>query len=89
MAQTKYGGGLDNGFVSKLDSSGNLLLSTYLGGSFLDVAQSVDVDGSGNVYVAGYTQSSDFPGTAAGLQNTNVKGTQASSSPGLMQAWTP
>lgn len=35
--------------------------STYLGGSGLDSARAIAVDAAGNSYVAGYTDSSDFP----------------------------
>ncbi|MBK7143312.1 MAG: SBBP repeat-containing protein [bacterium] len=38
-----------------------LLFSSYLGGSENDQAYDVEVDGRGNVYVAGQTMSSDFP----------------------------
>jgi hypothetical protein len=38
-----------------------LVTSTYLGGSGLDSAAAVDVDGAGNVYVVGATESTDFP----------------------------
>ncbi|MGD0092138.1 MAG: SBBP repeat-containing protein, partial [Planctomycetota bacterium] len=51
-----------NAFVAKLNPSGSLLVfSTYLGGSGEDQANSVAVDAGGNVYLAGYTKSSDFP----------------------------
>ena len=54
--------GVDNAFVTKLNSSGSALLySTYLGGSVTDSAQSVAVDSSGNAYVTGSTLSGDFP----------------------------
>ena len=49
-------------FVTKLNFSGTqLLYSTYLGGASADVAQSILIDSSGNMYIAGYTFSSDFP----------------------------
>ncbi|MCC7176733.1 MAG: SBBP repeat-containing protein [Bryobacterales bacterium] len=38
-----------------------LSYSTYLGGTGLDWARAIAVDDSGNAYIAGYTDSSDFP----------------------------
>ncbi|HLZ10172.1 MAG TPA: SBBP repeat-containing protein, partial [Chloroflexota bacterium] len=50
-------------FVSKLDPSGSsLVYSTNLGGSpYGDQGDGIAVDGAGNLYVAGYTQSKHFP----------------------------
>jgi hypothetical protein len=48
-------------FVAKLNSSLNLLQATYLGGNRNDFARGLAILGS-NVYVAGYTNSSDFLG---------------------------
>jgi hypothetical protein len=49
-------------FVSKFNAAGNgLYYSTYLGGSASDHGYGIGVDGEGNAYVSGSTQSSDFP----------------------------
>ena len=52
---------LDDGFVTKLDPSGNVVFSTYIGGNGIDSIESVAVDSSGNIYLAGWTDSTDFP----------------------------
>ncbi|MBK8617322.1 MAG: InlB B-repeat-containing protein [Anaerolineales bacterium] len=43
----------NDAFAVQLDSSGGLQWNTFLGGSEADVGNSIAVDGSGNVYVAG------------------------------------
>ena len=49
-------------FVAKVNANGTALLySTYLGGR--GPGNGIAVDGSGNAYVTGYTNSSDFPTT--------------------------
>ncbi|AGY57615.1 hypothetical protein GKIL_1369 [Gloeobacter kilaueensis JS1] len=54
--------GNNDAFVSKLNASGSALVySTYLGGSSNDIATGLAVASSGNLYVTGYTLSSDFP----------------------------
>ena len=54
--------GNSDAFVTKLSSSGNTLIySTYLGGGSSDEGDGIAVDGSGNAYVTGYTESSNFP----------------------------
>jgi hypothetical protein len=59
--QTAPAGGTD-AFVSKLNASGSaLVFSTYLGGSLDDAAVAIGLDQAGNVYVAGGTDSTDFP----------------------------
>ena len=48
-----------------------ILQSTYLGGSGDEVAFALAIAGSGEVYVAGYTNSSNFPNTTGGAQASN------------------
>jgi len=61
-------GGFQDAFVARLNTAGSALVySTYLGGSDFDSGYSVAVDASGNAYVTGITQSTDFP-TASPLQ---------------------
>jgi len=42
-------------FAAKIDSSGNLVWNTFLGGTYADEARAIAVDGSGNVYLGGYS----------------------------------
>ena len=53
-------------FVSKLNAQGSeLAYSTYLGGSGVDLGHAITVDLDGNAYVAGETDSNDFPAIGA------------------------
>ncbi|MEM9722013.1 MAG: SBBP repeat-containing protein [Bacteroidota bacterium] len=45
-------------FLVKFDNYGNREWATYFGGDKMDIANSVCLDPSGNVYIAGYTESS-------------------------------
>jgi hypothetical protein len=51
-----------DGFVAKLNSTGtSLLYSSYVGGALSEEPYGVAVDGAGNIYLAGRTESADFP----------------------------
>jgi hypothetical protein len=50
------------GFLTRISADGSALLySTYLGGNVYDQPSGIAIDGSGEVLVAGYTQSLNFP----------------------------
>ncbi|MBW2062185.1 MAG: SBBP repeat-containing protein [Deltaproteobacteria bacterium] len=52
-------------FVTKLNAAGSdLVYSTFLGGGGDDIGTGIAVDSSGNAYVTGFTESSDFPTTS-------------------------
>ena len=60
--------------LAKVNASGSALqYATYLGGSFSDTPGGIAVDGSGNAYVAGETNSTDFP-TRNPIQPTSSGG---------------
>ncbi len=62
--QTLYLGSSPNsdGFFAKLSPDGSSLqYSTYLGGNSTDAATAIAVDAAGNSYLAGTTDSTDFP----------------------------
>ncbi len=59
-------------FVTKINATGSALLySTYLGGSGGEIEFGIAVDCSGNAYVTGVTDSSNFPRTADAFQTSN------------------
>ncbi|MFC2173661.1 SBBP repeat-containing protein [Acidobacteriota bacterium] len=59
--------GAEDGFVSKFDASGGLVYSSYLGGTGKDGLGGVAVDPSGNAFVIGAGDSTDYP-TASPVQ---------------------
>ena len=71
--QTTFGGGANDGFLMKLDPVGAPVYSTYLGGSGQDSLSSgaIALDATGNLYVAGFTTSMDFPITPGAFQTTS------------------
>ncbi len=64
-----YLAGTYNAFVAEIGAGGSpLKYSTYLGGSNLDLGLGIALDGSGAIYVAGYTDSTNFPVTTNAVQ---------------------
>src|SRR5262249_18633404 len=54
-------GGTNDAFVTRLDRSGSLVYSVYLGGSLSDEAFGVAMDSAGVATVVGSTNSTTFP----------------------------
>jgi uncharacterized protein (TIGR03437 family) len=74
--------GTQNVFVAKLDASGRVVFSTYLGGSGTDAPAAVRLDSAGDIYVAGQTSSLDFPTTAGSFEPAPVMPLWNNTSPG-------
>ncbi|MGH3085786.1 MAG: hypothetical protein ACRDSJ_00535, partial [Rubrobacteraceae bacterium] len=71
-AQPVHAGGGEDAFVARLNPALTALLqTTYAGGSASDVATAVAVHPSnGEVFLTGFSDSMNFPGTAGGAQPT-------------------
>ena len=53
-----------NAFVTEIASNGAaLVFSTYLGGINFDQGQGIALDSANNIYITGYTGSTNFPTT--------------------------
>jgi hypothetical protein len=68
--QTIYGGNGD-AFVAKINPSGSLAYSTYLGGGGAERAFAIAVDQAGSAYVTGSNVNADFPQKDAMQANVN------------------
>jgi hypothetical protein len=70
--QTTFGGGgSDDAFVAKFNSTGSSLLwGTYYGGIGYEFGYEILLDASNNVYVTGYTESGTAIATAGAYQTT-------------------
>ena len=87
--QTALGGGAD-GFIAKLNSAGSAFeYVTYLGGIRQDVVKGISIDGNGNAYVTGQTDSAQFPVMApieGGLSGNSISLYQTTNTAG---SWSP
>ena len=70
-----FSGGVSDVYVAKIGAAGDgLLYSTYVGGSGKEISWAIAVDSSGNAYVTGETNSTDYPVKSA-LYGSNSGGT--------------
>ena len=70
--QSNYGGGnsfAGDAFIVKFDSAGNRFWATFYGGSNQEQSRGCEVDANGNIYITGFTGSSNFPVSNAFQQN--------------------
>ena len=67
--QNTYGGGGDDAFIVKFDANGNRVWATYFGGNSYDYGYSIALDGIGNIYLTGGTESNTWS-ALGGFQNT-------------------
>ncbi|MFX1454012.1 MAG: SBBP repeat-containing protein [Promethearchaeota archaeon] len=63
-------------FVIKINSTGQIIFSTYLGGSSIEDPFGLTVNASGSIIISGRTASDDYP-TEKGLQNNYAGGVDA------------
>ena len=57
-------------YIAKFSPNGELIHGTYIGGSQNDRQKDFTIDSNGNVYITGYTLSSDLPTTNNALSRT-------------------
>ncbi|MDR3554780.1 MAG: SBBP repeat-containing protein [Syntrophobacteraceae bacterium] len=70
--QTSLKSTLESGFISEISAGGaSLVYSTYLGGGGGDCAYGIVINSSGKTFVAGYTDSTDFPVTSGAFQTAS------------------
>jgi hypothetical protein len=70
--------GFSDAFLSELNSTGsNLVYSSYIGGSKSESGDAIALDSTGAAYIAGSTDSPDFPVTRGAAQTTFGGGVEA------------
>ncbi len=67
-------GGVDYGIVELSADGSKELYGSYFGGSTYDYGDRAVWDASGNIWIHGNTESSDYPVTSDALQSTNAGG---------------
>lgn len=64
--------GMMDAFLVKFNSAGNYLWGTYYGGASHDIGTGIATDASGNIYMAGMTESNTGLASTGGFQNVNA-----------------
>jgi hypothetical protein len=83
--QNRATAGLIDGYVCKLDASGNYIYVQPIGSTANDVTQDLSVDGSGNIHIAGYfTGTVDVDPTGATVNVTSLGGADI-----MVLKWSP
>lgn len=59
--QANFGGGVYDAFIAKYNSAGVMQWASWRGGIGSDFGTGIDADANGNIYVVGYTGSTNFP----------------------------
>jgi hypothetical protein len=73
--QSTFGGGTYDIFVAKFNASGSRQWATYYGGSSNDFGNGISCDSAGNIYFAGWTESSNAIATTGAHQASYAGGT--------------
>ncbi|MEZ4588645.1 MAG: hypothetical protein R2909_19890 [Gemmatimonadales bacterium] len=66
--QPNFGGGGEDGFLVVFDPTGQVLYSSFVGGSGADLIRGVALGPAGEVYLVGHTDSPNFPVTPGAAQ---------------------
>ncbi|HLG97736.1 MAG TPA: SBBP repeat-containing protein [Bryobacteraceae bacterium] len=66
--QTNYGGGLSDGFLARVNSSGSIDYLTYIGGPGYDAVNAIAIDSSGAIYLSGESGGLSQPASAGAFQ---------------------
>ena len=75
--ESSYEWGHDDAFVASMDTSGNRIWNTFLGGNSDDEGYAIDVDHRGHVYVAGYSGNSWGTSSSQTYEDAFVAGLDA------------